>query len=209
MPDDGSPDRALLEATGEERGRILSGLLEGHRERLLRMVRVRMHPQVRTRLDASDVIQEAYLEAYRRIDAYAADPRLPFFLWLRRIAGDRLLRAHRFHLDAECRDVRRQDRAGGAGMPDVSVIALADLLATSHTTPTRGVAREELKARVALLLSELSVADRAVLCMRHFEDLSNEEVAQELGLSKYAASKRYIRALKRLRGLLGDDPVDV
>lgn len=182
---------------------MLGDLLDGYRPRLVRMVQLRMHPQVRARLDASDVIQEACLEAHRRIGEYAADPRLPFFLWLRRITGDRLLKAHRFHLDARQRDVRRQEQPGAA-RPDVSVVALADLLAASGTTPTRAAARTELKARIAELLATLSETDREVLCMRHFEELSNEEVAAELGIGKHAASKRYIRALERLRERVGD-----
>ena len=201
-----APDRALIEASVEDRGAILGDLLERHRRRLLRMVQLRMHPQVRARLDASDVIQEAYLEAHRRIEEYAADPRMPFFLWLRRIAGDRLLKAHRFHLDAKQRDARRQVGHGGAPVPDVSVVALAEMLAAGGTTPSRAASRTELKTRVAELLSALSDTDREVLCLRHFEELTNEEVATELGLGKHAASKRYIRALKRLREMVGDAP---
>lgn len=185
---------------------MLGELLAAHRSRLLHMVRVRLHPQVRQRVDASDVIQEAGLEAYRRIDEFCADPRMPFFLWLRRIVGDRLLKAHRAHLDAKQRDVRRQQRSGAEHMPDVSVAALADMLAAGNTSPTQGAARNELRERVAGLLAELDETDRDVLCMRHFEELSNGEVAEELGLGKHAASKRYIRALQRLRGLVGSEP---
>lgn len=90
-------------------------------------------------------------------------------------------------------------------MPEASVVAMVDMLAADGTTPTKGAARTELRERIVALLADLSETDREVLCMRHFEELSNEEVAHELGLGKHAASKRYIRALKRLRELVGDD----
>ncbi len=169
------------------------------------MVRMRMHPQVRARVDASDVIQDAYVEVTNRIGEYVDDPRVPFFVWLRRLTGQRLMKTHRFHLDAKRRDVRRQERPDDARMPEASVVAMVDMLAADTTTPTRGAARTELRERIVALLGELSETDREVLCMRHFEELSNEEVAHELGLGKHAASKRYIRALKRLRELVGDD----
>ncbi len=195
-------DRELLEAGDAERGEVLNRLLDGHRERLLRMVQMRLHPQVRQRVDASDVIQDAYLEIAQRVEDYVKNPQMPFFLWVRRIAGDRLLKAHRFHLDAKQRDVRRQ-AAPERRMPDVSTIALVDQLAGGSTSPSVGAARAELRERIAVMLDELSDIDREVLCMRHFEELSNEEVAQELGLTKHAASKRYVRALQRLRDLVG------
>lgn len=205
MRSDVPKDEGLLEAAGEDREVLLSRLLEQHRERLLRMVRLRMHPQVRTRVDASDVIQEAYIEAVRRVGEYVEDPQVPFFVWLRRMTGQRLMKAHRFHLDAQRRDVRRQVRGASDDVPEASVVAMVELLAGDGTTPTRAAARSELRERIRDLLGELSPTDREVLCMRHFEDLSNEEVAHELDLSKHAASKRYIRALRRLRELVGDD----
>ena len=136
---------------------------------------------------------------------YVNDPQVPFFVWLRRLTGQRLMKTHRFHLDAQRRDVRRQERSERADMPEASVVAMVDMLAADGTTPTKGAARSELREQIMALLGELSEIDREVLCMRHFEELSNEEVAHELGLGKHAASKRYIRALKRLREMVGDD----
>jgi RNA polymerase sigma-70 factor (ECF subfamily) len=205
LPAAAGHDGGLCGTDEVARGPLLSALLEHHRDRLLRMVAFRMHPQVRARVDASDVIQDAYIEAVERIDEYVSDPQLPFFLWLRRLTGQRLGKTHRFHLDAQSRDARRQTRDGGADMPDVSVIAMVERLASDATTPTQAAARGELRLRVAERLGELEATDREVLAMRHFEGLSNDEVAHELGVTKYAASKRYIRALQRLKGLLGDE----
>ena len=203
-PKESGLDEGLVEAGDRERTELLNALFERHRARLLRMVRMRMHAQVKARVDASDVIQDAYIEATNRIGEYVADVRVPFFVWLRRLTGQRLMKTHRFHLDAKQRDVRRQEQDNTPAMPEVSVVAMIDMLAADATTPTQGIARAELQERILALLSELGELDREVLCMRHFEELSNEEVASELGIGKHAASKRYIRALKRLRERLGD-----
>lgn len=198
-----SLDGGLAAAGESERRVLLDALLVQHRDRLVRMVDMRLHAQVRARVDASDVVQEACLDASLRLGEYVRDPQVPFFVWLRRLTGQRLLKAHRFHLDAKRRDVRRQEREAPA-MPDVSVVAIVDRLAGVFTSPTEGVERTELRERVAALLAEMGEIDRDVLCMRHFEELSNDEVAYELGIGKHAASKRYIRALRRLREQVGD-----
>ncbi len=197
MQDSPSGREQLIASVGEERERLLGQLMESHRARLLRMVRLRMHPHVRSRVDASDVIQETYIEAQRQIEAYVKNPRLPFFLWLRRLAGDRVMRAHRAHLDAQKRDPRRE-RADRYALPDVSVPALTELISASQTTPTQGAARAELARRVKTLVNALSPLDREIVSLRHFEHLSNNEAAEELGISPQAASNRYVRALKRM-----------
>lgn len=197
------PDETLIRAAPEERATVLASLLAAHRPRLKQMIRMRLHPQVRARVDPSDVVQEACLEASQRVDEFVSDPRVPFVVWLRRLAGQRLLMTHRFHLDAQQRDVRRQAGVHRADMPDASVVSMAQVLTADQTTASAALQREELKAQVARVLERLSDTDREVLCMRHFEGLGNDEVANELGLGKHAASKRYIRALKRLRELIG------
>lgn len=198
-------DAELLNAAPAERAAILGGLLERHQKRLLRMVEMRMHPRVRARVGASDVVQDACVEVHRCIQDYVDDPQIPFFLWLRRITAQRLLKAHRFHLDAQRRDVRREAGVDKLRMPATSVVALVDVLAGNRTSAHSAIERDERRGRITALLEELSPTDREVLSMRHFEELSNEEVAAELGLGKHAASKRYIRALQRLKALLGDD----
>ena len=195
-------DETLVQAAAEDRAEVLARLLDQHRARLKQMVRHRMHPQVRARVDPSDVVQEAYLEASQRVDEFVDDPRVPFVVWLRRLTGQRLLMTHRFHLDAQQRDVRRQTEGGREDMPDASVVSMVQALTADRTTASAAVARDELREQIAAVLERLSDTDREVLCMRHFEGLSNEEVAEELGLGKHAASKRYIRALQRLRAEL-------
>jgi RNA polymerase sigma-70 factor (ECF subfamily) len=197
---DATDTEALLASEGEERRAILGRMFETQRPRLLRMVSVRMHPRVRARVGASDVVQDGYVEILDRVDEYVADPRIPFFLWMRRIVGQRLTKAHRFHLDAQRRDAR-QETPAERRMPGVSTFAMADFLRDERTSPLSAAARTEARDRLVRLLDEMSETDREVLAMRHFEGLTNEEVATELGLDKDAASKRYIRALRRLKVL--------
>ena len=209
----GPDTEALLAASDEDRGRILGEIFEAEKPRLLRTINLRMHPKVRTRVGASDVVQDAFVEIMKSVDGYVADPRMPFFLWMRRIVGQRLMKAHRFHLDAQRRDARQEERVERK-MPDASTFAMVDFLADHQPSPLSAVAAGEARARLVDLLEDMSETDREVLAMRHFEQMSNEEVAAELGLGKHAASKRYIRALQRLKALVeneeqsGDDKPD-
>jgi RNA polymerase sigma-70 factor (ECF subfamily) len=187
-----------------DRQRALGELLDRHRRRLLKMVNLRMDPRLRARLGASDVLQDAFVEVSRRIASYLADPRMPFFLWLRFITAERLLTAHRRHLLAGRRDARREVRGPGV---EPTTESLADRFAAEGTTPSEGALRTEIRARVMEALDAMEPGDRRVLALRHFEELSNAEAARELDITEAAASKRYLRALRRLRAVL-DRPAD-
>jgi RNA polymerase sigma-70 factor (ECF subfamily) len=195
----GEPEVERLREAGPEGERALAEVLERHRRRLLKMVHLRMDPRLRARLGASDVVQETFVEVARRLPAYLADPRMPFFLWLRLLTAERLVSAHRRHVLAARRDARRE-RALGALEPTSE--AMADQVASPGTTPTEGAARAETRARVLEALEAMDPDDRRVLALRHFEELSNVETARELGIEESAASKRYVRALARLRDAL-------
>ncbi|MDJ0975441.1 MAG: sigma-70 family RNA polymerase sigma factor [Planctomycetota bacterium] len=202
MLDDPDKD-ALVEATDEDRPEVLGRIFDAQRARFLKMIAVRMHPRVRARLDASDIVQEAYVEIVKNVDEYVREPRMPFFLWMRRIVGQRLMKAHRFHLDAKRRDAR-QEQKKIRHVPDASTAAMADLLHDGKASPLSVMARDDAHDRLVRMLDDLSETDREVIAMRHFEGLSNEEVAAELGLGKHAASKRYLRALDRLKRLIDE-----
>lgn len=201
----GSDTEALLAASEEDRKAILNDMFDAQKPRLMRMVAVRMHPKVRARVGASDIVQDAYVEVFKRVDEYTADPQIPFFLWIRRIVGQRLMKAHRFHLDAKKRDAR-QETPAQRRMPEASTVAIAEFLQDRNPSPLSMAARDESRDRLVRMLDRMSETDREVLAMRHFEEMTNEEVAQELGLGKHAASKRYIRALRRLKELAEADP---
>ncbi|MEW6743922.1 MAG: sigma-70 family RNA polymerase sigma factor [Planctomycetota bacterium] len=178
-------------------------LLEGYRERLRRMVELRIDPRIRGRIDTSDVIQDAYVEVMDRLPHYRKSPDMPFYLWVRFITGQKLAQLHRRHLGALQRDARRDVdlEIGGAPAASSSVIASA-LAATGLTSPSGAAMRGEEVARLEKGLESLRPTDREILVLRHFEQLGNSDVARVLGLSEAAASARYWRAARRLREVL-------
>lgn len=197
------PDLRDLVAAGPELGARFGEVFERHRPRLERAVALRIDPALRARLGASDVLQEAWIEARERLPAYLVDPRMPLFLWLRFLTLQRLGMAYRFHAKAKRRTLRRETPADAPAGPAADSGVLAERLAGSGVTPSVAVAGEEARARLRRVLEAMAPADREVLGLRHFEELSNIEVAEVLGISVEAASKRYVRALERLGAALG------
>jgi RNA polymerase sigma-70 factor (ECF subfamily) len=181
-------------------------LVRAYQERLRRMVALRLDPRLRGRVDPSDIVQETFLDATGLLAGYQRDPPLPFYLWLRQLAGTRLAKAHRHHLGTLRRDVRREVTVPGEPVSGVSSAALADHLAGREGRPSEAAAQAELRARLEELLNRLDPLDREVLALRHFEQLSNAEAAHVLGLTEAASSKRYVRALERLRERLAGSP---
>jgi RNA polymerase sigma-70 factor (ECF subfamily) len=189
----------------EERKRVLADLFVKYTDRLKAMVRLRLDPRLKGRLDPSDVLQEAYLEASRRLEEYTQKPALPFHLWLRLITGQRLLDLARYHTRAR-RDARHDQPLPGERIPEATSLGLTDALIEDGTSPSQAAAREELRQKVTEALESMDPVDREVLALRHFEQLSNGEVAGVLGIEESAASKRYFRALDKLRKIVGNNP---
>ena len=203
-PDDRLPE--LLRRAGEGDPLALGELFGEHRARLRRMVQARLDRRVQGRLDPSDVLQEAYLDIAARAAEYAAKPGMPFFLWLRFLTGQRLLMTHRKHLGAKMRDVGQEVSLYHGALPQASSASLAAHLLGRLTSPSQAAVRTELQLKLQEALNAMEPLDREVLTLRHFEQMSNDEAAQALGLAKSAASKRYVRALKRLRDVLATLP---
>lgn len=180
---------------------VLSELFEFYRHRLKVMVRLRMDRRVTGRVSPSDVLQETMLEATRRIDSYLEEPNMPFHLWLRFLAGQQLLTAHRRHLGAQRRNAA-QEITIFAGTPQATSEYIAAQLVGHLTSPSQAVVREEMREKLQEALNQMDPIDREILTLRHFEELSNNEVAILLKLKKSAASNRYVRALQRLRTIL-------
>ncbi|MCA9262695.1 MAG: sigma-70 family RNA polymerase sigma factor, partial [Planctomycetales bacterium] len=155
------------------------------------------------RVDASDIVQDVLVDANRRIQAYLDDPAMPFHLWLRQMAKDRMIDAHRRHRGSAKRSVDREQRLLAKPQLDQSTVELAAQLCDAELTPAAAATMHELQARFEEAVEQLGEQDREIVLMRHFEHLSNQEVAQVLGLSEPAASMRYLRAIRRLRQLLG------
>jgi RNA polymerase sigma-70 factor (ECF subfamily) len=201
FPEDGETAALIDEAVRGDQ-QALAALLSRHRKRLRSMVALRLDRRLQGRLDPSDIIQEACLDATRRLTEYQRSPTMPFFLWLRFLVGQRLLDEHRRHLGAASRDADREISLDRSAFPETSSAALADHVLGRLTSPSQAAIRAERKFRLEEALGRLDPIDREILALRHFEELSNAEAAEVLGLDKSAASKRYVRALVRIKDLL-------
>ena len=196
------PDlQALLDA-GDRRDEVLGEIYQRYQPRLLRMVHLRMDPNMRQRAQAADVLQETWIDVAERIERYLEDPKMPLFLWMRFLAMQKLLRMRRFHVGTKKRDARREIARLPGGSPAATSVVLVNHLLGQGTTPTQASARAELQQNLVAALEAMNEQDREALVLRHFEGLSNIETAQVLDIDKSAASKRYLRALERIRAIL-------
>ncbi len=168
------------------------------RGRLTRLANARLDRRLKGRVDSEDIIQDTYLIAFRRYGEYVANPEVSLAEWLRFLTLQTITEAHRFHLGRLKRTVCKEaiDAA-----ENLSVLRIVDMLAGSLTSPHSATIKKELQEAVNELTKSLSETDREILRLRHEDMLSNDECADELGLSSSATSKRYIRALKRLRSV--------
>jgi len=186
-------------------------LWERHREPLRRMIGRRLDAAIARRVDASDVVQDVLLKANQRLPEYLRDPSVPFHLWLRRIARDQLIDQHRRHRVASARSVDRERPVNGAAGAatvddDRSSLDLGAALRDPGPSPVSMALRHELERRFQAVLLRLGAEDREVVLLRHFQQLSNGEAARAMGLSEAAVGMRHLRALRRLRALLGEAP---
>jgi RNA polymerase sigma-70 factor, ECF subfamily len=206
MTGEASETAGLLRRAAQGDQAAWGALLVRSRDRLRRMVALRLDRRLQGRVDPSDTIQEAYIDASARLPEYARQPDMPFFLWLRFLTGQRLVRVHRQHLGAEMRDVAREVSLYRGALPAATSAALAAQLLGCDTRPSEAAVRAERSIRLQEALNSMEPLDREVLALRHFEQLSNAEAARVLGLQEGAAAKRYVRALKRLRLILDARP---
>ena len=206
----------LVQTGSESHAVLLSRLRSGDKdalaelfvsfERRLRcMIELRLNPMLAGRASVSDIMQETYIDALNRVDHFVKNPEMPFYLWLRLIAGQRMVDDYRRHCGAEMRDVQRQVSLDQASF-SASSLCLARMLACGGESPSRAAMRKEDFALLEQALNSMDPLDREVLALRHFEELSNDEAAHVLGLKKAAASNRYVRALQRLRDILATMP---
>jgi RNA polymerase sigma-70 factor (ECF subfamily) len=194
----------LLRRAGDGDAAARAELLDRYRARLRRMIALRMDRRVAARVDASDIVQDTLNNAYSRLPEYFADPQLAFYPWLRRIAWDRLLDIYRTHIDAEKRSVLKE-HPWTPNLNDETVAELAQSIVASSINPGRRAMLDEMQARTKAALMELKPHDREILVLRYLEQLEVEEIASVLEISQTAVTSRHIRALQRLRRLLGDE----
>ncbi len=206
-PESDKTEELLAKAEAGD-GDAVSNLLDRHRDALRRLVDMRMDPALKRRVDASDIVQDVLIEANRRLRDYLNNPAMPFHLWLRHMAKDRIIDAHRRHRVAKRRSMDREQPLVAPGGMDHSTMELAQELWDGELTPQSAATRQEAILRFQAAMEELDESDQEILLMRNFEQLSNQEVAQALGLSEAAASMRYLRAIRKLRPKLGGESAD-
>lgn len=181
---------------------LLTDQFSQHRSRLWRTVQVRMDPRLYGRVDPDDVLQEAYMDAMKRVGHFAEELSYTPFVWLRLIVGQTLINVHRRHIGAKKRDASREKSRGTGGLRfeySATSQTIAIQLAGNQTSPSQAAMRTEMVEELSTSLESLSEIDREILTLRHFEDLSNKEVAELLGIEQKAASIRYVRAVQRLK----------
>jgi RNA polymerase sigma-70 factor (ECF subfamily) len=206
MTDTGNTTDDLLRRAKAGDAAALGALFAHYRDRLRNMVRLRLDQRVASRLDASDVLQEAFLDVSRRFPEYAAAPAVPFYVWLRALTGQRLIDLHRQHLGVKMRDAGQEVSLYRGALPQASSGSLAQQLLAGLTSPTQAAVRAEMQLKLQEALNSMDPMDREVLVLRHFEELSNIETAAVLGIEPSAASKRYLRAFRRLKAILDQIP---
>jgi RNA polymerase sigma-70 factor, ECF subfamily len=214
MNADGHDEDPLLDRAAGGDPEAWGALLARHEPRLQRLAAFRLDPRVRGRIDAADVMQEAFVAATARRAEFFEQSTQPLFLWLRWMVGNTLLEVHRHHLGAQMRDPRREAMTGrgpdavaaDGGDGDPTRLALVARLTAGATGPATAAGRAELKAHLHEALGRMDATDREVLALRHFEELTSAETAAVLGIQERAAAKRYLRALERLREVLADMP---
>jgi RNA polymerase sigma-70 factor (ECF subfamily) len=196
----------LLARAGRGDEQALGQLFGQHRERLKRMVRLRLSRRLQGRLDESDVLQDAYLEICRRLHEFVQNPAVPLYLWLRQMTGLKLAELHRRHLGTRMRDADREVSIYRGALPEADSASLAAHLLGQLTSPSQAAIKAEMRIKLQEVLNTMAPLDREVIALRHFEQLSGDETAEVLGLSKSAASSRYVRAITRLRKILSQFP---
>jgi RNA polymerase sigma-70 factor (ECF subfamily) len=203
---DANQTEVLLKRVATEGAPAAEQLWEQYRAPLRRMIDLRLDHALGRRVDASDVVQEVLLKANQRLGDYLRNPVLPFHLWLRQIARDHVIDEHRRHRVAARRSLDREQALAGPAFHDRSSIELVAQLRDPNLTPAATALRHELERRFRDALVQLDESDREIVLLRHFEQLSNGEAARVLGVSEAAAGMRHLRALRRLRTILGEVP---
>ncbi len=194
----------LVNAAAQGDAQAANQLLERHRAALRRLIQFRLDRKIAGRIDASDVVQDVLLEASRRLKDFVADHKMPFHLWIRQLAQDRMIDMHRKH-HAQRRSVDKE-KPLAVKFGDQSSLNLAAQLADAELTPAAATIKKELEERFLEALDQLEESDREIVVMRHIEHLGNGEVATALNLSTAAAGMRYLRAIRRLKSVLSEPP---
>ena len=203
-PENQKTEQLLAQAKDGDEGAI-NQLMDRHRNSLRQLVRMRLDQQIQRRVDVSDVVQDVLVEANRRLQKFLDNPVMPFHLWLRQIARDRIIDAHRRHRVSSRRSVDREQRLSVPQGYDQSSMNIASMLGDDRLTPAAAALQKEIAMRIEQAITKLDEKDSEIVIMRHYELLTNQEIAQALDLSEPAASMRYLRAVRRLKDIIQDE----
>ena len=184
----------------------LSLLFDMHRDRLWRIVHFRMDARMAGRMDPDDILQDAFLDATKRLHHYSEERQFSPFVWLRMIVGQTLIDAHRRHVQAKQRDAGREALRPAGNFPQATSVSLADFLSAKITSPSQSLVRSEQHSELHQAIETMEPIDQEILALRHFEELSNKEISEVLGIEQKAASIRYVRAVGRLKKVLTNIP---
>jgi RNA polymerase sigma-70 factor (ECF subfamily) len=206
-PDPNPTEELIQQAKGGDDSAV-NQLMDRHRNSIRQLVRMRLDQKIQKRIDVSDVVQDVLVEANRRLQRYLSDPMMPFHLWLRQIAKDRIIDAHRRHRVSAKRSVDREQQMVAPRGYDQSSIQLASMLGDPRLTPAAAALQKEMARQVEVAISKLDEKDCEIIVMRHYEHLSNQEIGQLLSLTEPAASMRYLRAIRRLKKILQEGTPD-
>ena len=204
-PSNDKTNRLLDDARGGGPAAV-DRLLGEFREPLRKVIGLRIDPALNRRVDASDIVQDVLLEANQRLVEYLKSPVMPFHLWLRHLAKDRIIDTHRRHRQAQRRSIDREQPLQRPAWADASSVQLVAQLVDGERTPASAAIQQELQSRLNDAVAQMNDDDREIILMRHHEQLSNQDVAASLNLTEAAASMRYLRALRKLRAVLVPSP---
>ena len=206
-PENMQTEELLAQAKDGDDGAV-NQLMDRHRNSLRQLVRMRLDQKIQRRVDVSDVVQDILVEANRRMQRYLNDPIMPFHLWLRQIARDRIIDAHRRHRVSSRRSVDREQPMAAPRGYDQSSIQLAAIIGDDRLTPAAAALQKEIAGRIEIAITKLDDKDSEIVIMRHCEMLTNQEIATALELTEPAASMRYLRAVRRLKTILQSESPD-
>ena len=206
-PEQQQTEELLVKAKDGDQSAV-NQLMERHRDSLRHLIRMRLDQKILHRIDVSDVVQDVLIEANRRLSTYLENPVLSFRLWLRQIARDRIIDAHRRHRASAKRSVDREQRMAAPRGYDESSIHLASMLGDTKLTPAANALQQEMARKVEEAITKLDEGDSEIIIMRHYEHLTNQEIAQALELTEPAASMRYLRSIRKLKAILQDENMD-
>lgn len=196
----------LLERLNDHDSDALGELFSHFHQRLKTIAKFRLDHRLKGRVSDSDVIQETYIDAAKRIEHFLKKPDMPVFVWLRLLLNQHLTNLHREHLQTQKRDARKEISLDQPAISENTSLAIAAHLVGRGSSPSRALSRAEQISVMEKALNEMKPLDQEIIAMRHFEELSNSETAQALGINQVTASSRYLRAMRRLREILANVP---